>query len=537
MSGKVVSVIYDTNERPFTDPIETSERKRSSATESSAKKKKKQRTSEEDVFDISSNPFPASSGNLNAGSMPPIPAKPGKNPPPKKKQTATSVRSSNEMSSAFTNTMGAPSTNLFSETTSSSTPSRNQPSSLVKLIDFNVLPPKQPSQNLDLNAERTYDTGGKPRVKAEVVELSPDSLAALEEVNEFLDIEDNLLDEPEPSEDELMGMDSGLFNQYAIRLLASERFGLDEASLIRIQKLFRTYNRPQRDHLKRVLIRIFIGDKDVSSKPNNQFFQQFNIFLQKWGPTCPWTFTDNSATEKLFWLSSPPEVRDGLVLKFQTLKLCSAIAATVFVEAHVSVNNHGTQNLHVDVARLLKLVSTTFIDDIIGLLSAEPVGLGVCKDYLHAITLNQPQFVQCQMWKLPYFCDLMLNYLEKYPILLAELGCHESFRSRDHDFFTAPPSTGPYIGRHAMVIIGGRKAPDGEYLFLLQNWWDYRPFVEMSADYLMKNYGLAVWFENPNAITQLNPDVPKLAGNVSAVETLDGASEAISRPERVLFED
>ena len=39
-------------------------------------------------------------------------------------------------------------------------------------------------------------------------------------------------------------------------------------------------------------------------------------------------------------------------------------------------------------------------------------------------------------------------------------------------------------GLHAMLLIGTRKTDDDEYFFLLQNWWEGRFFVEVSADYL-----------------------------------------------------
>lgn len=40
------------------------------------------------------------------------------------------------------------------------------------------------------------------------------------------------------------------------------------------------------------------------------------------------------------------------------------------------------------------------------------------------------------------------------------------------------------LGLHAMVIIGYREREDGSYVFLLQNWWRDRHFVEVSAAYL-----------------------------------------------------
>jgi hypothetical protein len=40
------------------------------------------------------------------------------------------------------------------------------------------------------------------------------------------------------------------------------------------------------------------------------------------------------------------------------------------------------------------------------------------------------------------------------------------------------------IERHSMVLIGARKTSEGEYFFLLQNWWEGRYFIEVSGEYM-----------------------------------------------------
>jgi len=44
---------------------------------------------------------------------------------------------------------------------------------------------------------------------------------------------------------------------------------------------------------------------------------------------------------------------------------------------------------------------------------------------------------------------------------------------------------------HSMVMVGHRKE-NGKELFLLQNWWHTKPFVEVTIDYLQTSCGAYV---------------------------------------------
>jgi hypothetical protein len=90
-----------------------------------------------------------------------------------------------------------------------------------------------------------------------------------------------------------------------------------------------------------IFTRLCVGDKDISySDPNCRFFTQFDLFCEKYGPNCPWRFPENSNIQAIFWLNQPEEVKNRFILKYQALKLCSAMAATVFVEYYLNINSH-----------------------------------------------------------------------------------------------------------------------------------------------------------------------------------------------------
>ena len=71
--------------------------------------------------------------------------------------------------------------------------------------------------------------------------------------------------------------------------------------------------------------------------------------------------------------------------------------------------------------------------------------------------------------------------------------------STDQIQFSVPPGNQLDTPRHAMLLIGARKDKDGEYFFLVQNWWKARPFLELSGRYLA-SCDAKISFLDPNVI-------------------------------------
>ncbi len=49
-----------------------------------------------------------------------------------------------------------------------------------------------------------------------------------------------------------------------------------------------------------------------------------------------------------------------------------------------------------------------------------------------------------------------------------------------------------------MLLIGGRKSDTGEFFFLLQNWWEKRFFIEVTAEYLYSSEAIISFVEEEN---------------------------------------
>ena len=66
--------------------------------------------------------------------------------------------------------------------------------------------------------------------------------------------------------------------------------------------------------------------------------------------------------------------------------------------------------------------------------------------------------------------------------LVAKFKVEPAFQGKQVSF-TANALRGKVVGLHAMTLVGHRE-DDGQHLFLLQNWWKEKQFIEVSAAYL-----------------------------------------------------
>jgi hypothetical protein len=84
--------------------------------------------------------------------------------------------------------------------------------------------------------------------------------------------------------------------------------------------------------------------------------------------------------------------------------------------------------------------------------------------------------------------NAIIEKLKIKPALVSQFRVHDDFfLSKDVTFSTpADKSKHKYRGLHAMVLIGIRATSDGRHMFLLQNWWKRRYFIEVSSEYLAK---------------------------------------------------
>lgn len=85
--------------------------------------------------------------------------------------------------------------------------------------------------------------------------------------------------------------------------------------------------------------------------------------------------------------------------------------------------------------------------------------------------------------------DQLASYLHEYgPALVSNFNVHEDFMNGNGRRHYRGVPSGPVIGSHAMVLIGTRQCNDtGSMMFLLQNWWLDKQFVEVDEIYLKRS--------------------------------------------------
>ena len=85
------------------------------------------------------------------------------------------------------------------------------------------------------------------------------------------------------------------------------------------------------------------------------------------------------------------------------------------------------------------------------------------------------------------------------------------------------------IGHHAMLVIGIRKNSDGEFIFLVQNWWEGKQIVEMSSEYLANHSADFAYIDGFNLTDYTNIDITSTTVTPFVETTVD-------KPETLLLE-
>jgi len=88
------------------------------------------------------------------------------------------------------------------------------------------------------------------------------------------------------------------------------------------------------------------------------------------------------------------------------------------------------------------------------------------------------------------------RYFDLYgPALVSRFQVFDDFNDTTrHRHYGAPSST--FVGLHAMTLVG-YKYTNGSLVFLLQNWWVHKQFVEVDEAYLEKSRALITFVKTP----------------------------------------
>jgi hypothetical protein len=343
---------------------------------------------------------------------------------------------------------------------------------------------------------------------------------------------------PNPiTEDWLLNLPSEEFVKSSIYILSEKYNFMYHENLFVHNVLFcrNSYTIGNRDNLKSALVRLLIGhDHDLSvESPNLTFPNMLFHFRQLYSTLTgnnPWSFSINTATQCLFFNrdgGSSINLPDYLVLRYQSTHLCSCISSSLFVDYTINVNMPSTTPCHVDVASTIAQDDEFFQDLKFLTMGAGPY-MPINWICLIGEGIGLSSFRKYSDWFDNGVRALLFSFLKKYPILLFDFAVHPDFWSSADPsmvFFHGKANFEKPVGQHAMVIIGGRIGDDGHTNYLVQKFWKYRTFVELSDEYLDSCGASALILKDDVVLTALKPNIP--VNHFFVAETCDGAAKVL----------
>ena len=182
------------------------------------------------------------------------------------------------------------------------------------------------------------------------------------------------------------------------------------------------------------------------------------------------------------------EVRNFLIQRVQRSGLCY-IHAPVALQHYLVARNGVTPTGMIDIA---KYIRGNFDGDMLYQHIFNNRG-GYAPDVLSHIL--EPE----SMWDFSQIKLVTKEQLEQFgPHLLTAFRAHTEFADTNNTklSFSGMPN-GEVVGKHAMIIVGVRDKEDGSKVFLLQNWWAKKQFVEVDQAYVEKCGGRPLFVITP----------------------------------------
>eukprot|EP01035_Chromulina_nebulosa_P036740 gene36740-49533_t len=112
-------------------------------------------------------------------------------------------------------------------------------------------------------------------------------------------------------------------------------------------------------------------------------------------------------------------------------------------------------------------------------------------------------------------CEELFEMIQSRPALVSSFRVDSDFYNSSKITFSGVVDEQSFIGLHAMILIGMRRV-NGDYYFLLQNWWEGRYFIEVSAEYLSSSQAILVFINED--VVEIPDKFPKI--NSDFVETI-----------------
>ena len=193
----------------------------------------------------------------------------------------------------------------------------------------------------------------------------------------------------------------------------------------------------------------------------------------------------------IFWNSYDIDWRKKvLIIREQSTGLCFLSAVFVFEHYLTAIFSQGVITTTYDVGKYeAKELRGEVLEDFL-LHGRWSTTLGVLKcvcalgdvDF-ETILLPSKSVLRAKQYEDD--CELISQLVVSRPGIISQMkATHLSGSSVDQIQFNDAPDNQLDSPRHAMLLIGACKKADGEYYFLVQNWWPSRPFLELSGQYL-----------------------------------------------------
>ena len=217
-------------------------------------------------------------------------------------------------------------------------------------------------------------------------------------------------------------------------------------------------------------------------------FTQFTDIVPAWNhSTLSGNSQEGGVVVNLFWKQFSVEQQARImVIRKQKSGLCYLHAPVVLEHYLIAIATEGKNSSTYDIGKYKAFVSNFILED---------TG-GSSRDTLNELCgLTKVGDVKC--YTIPdkedghlysATCQLILERVALSPALISLFHVYPDFGQTNEVSFSGVPALNDNVAqsdveRHSMVLIGARKTSEGEYYFLLQNWWEGRYFIEVSGEY------------------------------------------------------
>lgn len=251
------------------------------------------------------------------------------------------------------------------------------------------------------------------------------------------------------------------------------------------------------------LRRIMAGDATLSNRKFDGsivhevgFDETFEAFV---GDHSAWKINDTNFKDVAIFFHRYPHVPNLKVLRRQMSGLCFMHAPVVL--QHVMVGIFCGKDYKFEMLDVASYIRSSWRGEaMLQYLLFDNGGssLAFMREINRHVNLKLCSYVipdlSSQLFKV--VCEEIMSRLRHRPALVSNFHIDETFMRGGVSFLEGNVDHHALKGMHAMMLIGCRKNAQGEFVFLMQNWWNNRYFIEVSAAYLESARSTITFIDN-----------------------------------------